>query len=71
MAVCKSGMPSLLVLHSVHTRCIFSFFHEWCDRHRVYSFANERVGEAIMPAERVRVRGFIVVVGLLVRNASL
>ena len=51
MAVCKRWMPLLLVLHSVRTRCILSFFHEWCDRDRVYSFANERVDEAFMPAE--------------------
>ena len=45
------GMLLLLVLHSIRTRSILSFFHECCDRHRVNSFANERVGEDFMPAE--------------------
>ena len=47
MAVCKRGMLLLLVLHSVRTRSILSLFHEWCDRHRVYSLANERVVKAL------------------------
>ena len=46
MAICKRGMPLLLVMHSVRMCFILSFLPRM-----VRSAANERVGEAFTTAE--------------------